>query len=236
MEDVQKLLKRMVVSSINAREVENMRVSRLLHDQVGQVLTAVGLHMDVLNLDFRQQVPEITARIREIQGHLDEAVKQVRALSYDLNPAVVERAGLEAAMERLVGRCRSQFKGTLRMFYNLEERPPREVANAWYKIAEHGLDNAIAHAEANSIEVHFRKRKNLMVMEVRDDGRGFDPDDAAMHNPGLGLLLIQHYASQAPIRVLLRSRPEHGTLLRSTYMIGGPDPTEPPEFRGPDAL
>ncbi|HYO79763.1 MAG TPA: histidine kinase [Bryobacteraceae bacterium] len=224
MSEAQGLLKRMMVSAINSREVENSRVSRLLHDQVGQVLSAVGLQLDVLKLDLRDRIPEITDRVREIQIHLDDAVKQVRALSYDLNPAVVERAGLEAALERLIGRCRSRFPGSLRLFYDMPDRPPLPIANAWYKIAELALENAIQHAEAKSIEVHVHRRRNLMVLEVRDDGRGFDPQDTDAHSPGLGLLLIEHYASQVPIRVLLRSRPGHGTLLRSTYIAEGGEP------------
>ena len=106
MPESQSLLKRMIVSAINAREVESERVSRLLHDEVGQVLSAVGLHLDVLKLDFKEQAPEIVGRVHEIQQILDHAVKQVRSLSYDLNPAVVERAGLHAALERLVGEVR----------------------------------------------------------------------------------------------------------------------------------
>src|SRR4051795_4632974 len=77
MTESQRFLQRMIVSTINAREVESNRVSRLLHDEVGQVLSAVGLLMDVLRLDFSKQVPEITDRIREIQKMLDDAVEQV---------------------------------------------------------------------------------------------------------------------------------------------------------------
>src|SRR3982750_2107709 len=97
-ETPQQFLKRMIVSAINAREVENARVSRLLHDQVGQVLSAVGLQLDVLKLDFRNQVPELTDRIHDIQKILDEAVQLIRTLSYDLNPSIVERAGLHSAL------------------------------------------------------------------------------------------------------------------------------------------
>src|SRR3954451_17984109 len=104
MTESQRFLQRMIVSTINARDVESNRVSRILHDEVGQVLSAVGLQMDVLKLDYKAQVPDIVARIHEIQHMLEHAVEQVRALSYDLNPAVVERAGFFSAMDRLAGR------------------------------------------------------------------------------------------------------------------------------------
>src|SRR5918998_1739834 len=118
MTESQRFFQRMIVSTINAREVESNRVSRLLHDEVGQVLSAVGLHLDVLKLDFKEQIPEIVGRLNEIQKFLDAAVMQVRALSYDLNPAVVERAGLQLALDRLVGRMRSEFNGSIRFLFD----------------------------------------------------------------------------------------------------------------------
>src|SRR3954447_25317528 len=147
MTESQRFLHRMIVSTINAREVESNRVSRILHDDVGQVLSAVGLLLDVMKLDFRNQVPDITDRVNEIQKMLDHAVKEVRSLSYDLNPSVVERAGLQMALDRLVGRYREKFAGSLRYLYDSSVRVPLAVGNAWYKIAELALDNAVTHGE-----------------------------------------------------------------------------------------
>ena len=217
MTDSQRFLQRMIVSTINAREVESNRVSRLLHDEVGQVLSAVGLLMDVLRLDFSKQVPEITDRIREIQKMLDDAVEQVRALSYDLNPSVVERAGLQSALDRLVGRFRGQFAGSIRYLYDSSIRVPLPVGNAWYKIAELALKNAIQHSGATRIEMHVRRMQKNAMIEVRDNGKGFSLVDAKVNPQGLGLLLIEHYASIAPILVDIKSAPGKGSTVRSIY-------------------
>jgi two-component system sensor histidine kinase UhpB len=156
MDESQHILTRLLMSTINAREVESNRVSRALHDDVGQVLSAVGLQLGVLKLDFQGRVPELTDRINEIQGILDQAVRQVRALSYDLNPAVVERAGLQSSLDRLVERYREEFKGSVRILYDSSVRVPLPVGNAWYKIAELALKNAATHSQATRIEVHVR--------------------------------------------------------------------------------
>lgn len=219
----QSSLKRMIVSVINAREMESNRVSRLLHDEVGQVLSAVGLQLDVLKLDFKAQVPELVDRIREIQQMLDQAVTQVRALSYDLNPAVVEKAGLQSALDRLVGRYRSDFTGSLRFTYDSSVRPPLDVANAWYKIAELALENAVQHAQASKIEVSIRPTPKGSVLEIRDDGCGFSREDASVRTPGLGLLLVEHYATQAPIHVDVKSSPGKGTTVRCSHAVVGPE-------------
>ena len=217
MTESQRFLQRMIVSTINARDVESNRVSRILHDEVGQVLSAVGLLLDVLKLDFRSQVPELTDRVYEIQKLLDHAVQQVRSLSYDLNPSVVERAGLQMALDRLVGRYREQFAGSLRYLYDSSVRVPLAVGNAWYKIAELALENAITHADPTRIEVHVRRAQKNSVIEVKDNGKGFSPIEAKVNPKGLGLLLIEHYSSQTPISVDVKSAPGKGTTVRSSY-------------------
>jgi len=217
MTESQRFLQRMIVSTINARDVESNRVSRLLHDEVGQVLSAVGLLLDVLKLDYRSQIPELTERVHEIQKMLENAVQQVRSLSYDLNPSVVERAGLQMALDRLVGRYRGQFAGSLRYLYDSTVRVPLRIGNAWYKIAELALENARAHADATRIEIHVRNAQKKVMIEVRDNGKGFSLFEAKSNPKGLGLLLIEHYAAQAPIEVDIKSSPGKGTIVRSIY-------------------
>src|SRR5215212_1530866 len=124
MTDPQQLLTRMLVSTITAREVDSDRVSGTLHEEVGQVLSAVGLQLDVLRLDFQEQVPEIAPRTMEIQKMLEQAMSEVRALSYDLNPAMVERVGLHNALDRLVGRVRTRFSGGIRFLFDSSIRVP----------------------------------------------------------------------------------------------------------------
>lgn len=217
MTETPQFLKRMIVSAINAREVESARVSRLLHDEVGQVLSAVGLQMDVLKLDYRGQIPEITERIHEIQKMLDQAVRQVRTLSYDLNPSIVERAGLQSALDRLVGRFRTGFNGSIRFSYDPLVRVPADVANVWYKIAEIATENSVQHSGAQRIELMIRSTSRQFIMEIRDDGCGFAAEEAADKAPGLGLLLMEHYATQVPITVDLKSKPGKGTVVRSSW-------------------
>src|SRR3977135_1826563 len=184
MTESQRILTRMLVSTINARELESNRVSRLLHDEVGQVLSAVGLQLDVLKLDFQKDVPELVQRTKEIQQMLDQAVRQVRSLSYDLNPAVVERAGLQFAMDRLIGRFRTQFPGSLRFLYDSSVRVPLEGGKAWDKTAELTLENSLKQAQATQVNVHVRPTPKAITLEIRDNGIGFSIVDAKLQSSG----------------------------------------------------
>jgi signal transduction histidine kinase len=177
--------------------------------------------LDVLKLDFRDRLPEITDRLKEIQQMLDQAVQQVRALSYHLDPAVVERAGLQSALERLAGRMQEQFSGSIRFLFDPSIRIPLPVANAWYKIAELALDNAIKHSGAAKIEMYVKSSQKSAVMEIRDNGSGFSISEAREQPSGLGLLLIEHYASQAAVSIDFKTAPGKGTVIRTAYDPAG---------------
>jgi signal transduction histidine kinase len=222
MTDPQRLLTRMLVSAINAREQESDRVSRILHDEVGQVLSAVGLQLDALKLDYQDQVPDIVASTNKVQAMLEQAMSEVRALSYDLNPAVVERVGLQFALDRLIGRFRNRFPGSLRFLFDSSVRVPLNVGNAWYKIAEHAIENAIRHSQAGKIEVHVRPTAKSIALEVRDNGLGFSLLDAKLQSAGLGLLLMEHYAAQTGLDLQIVTEPGKGTSVKSCYEVTAP--------------
>jgi len=80
---------RMLVAAVHECEKELARVSSLLHDEVSQVLSAIGLQLDVLRMDFQDRAPEIADRTAEIQNMLEQVINQLRELSYELNPSIV---------------------------------------------------------------------------------------------------------------------------------------------------
>ena len=207
----------MFIALAASRELEGARVARILHDEVGQVLSAVGLHLDVLRLDLQDRVPEITARTGEIQQMLELAMTQVRGLSYELNPAIVERAGLQFALERLCGKYRETFRGNLRLQYDNAIRVPLTVGNAIYKISELALENAVAHARATQIEVVARPANSGTTVEIRDNGRGFDPEKLNPESSGLGLMLMEHHGLQPGVQFKLKSSPGIGTVVKIHY-------------------
>ena len=104
-----------------------------LHDDVGQVLSAIGLQLDVLRMDLRAKAPEIVDRTAEIQQLLGAVVERLRNLSYELNPSIVERAGFQFALDRLIGRYRDEFHGSIRFLFDSAVRLPTASATMLYK-------------------------------------------------------------------------------------------------------
>ena len=215
MTEQQRLLTRMLVSAVNARQLESDRVSRRLHDEVGQVLSAVGLQMDALKLEHQSRTPAIIEEVNQIQGLLERAMTEVRALSYDLNPAVVERVGLQNALDRLVGRMRGRSAVSIRYLYDSSVRVPIDVANTWYKIAEQALENCVIHASASKIELQVKPAGKNLIMEVRDNGVGFLVEQVRSDSLGIGLMLMDHYAAQVGVQLSILSTPAKGTTVRA---------------------
>jgi signal transduction histidine kinase len=202
---------------MNAREEEGARVSRILHDEVGQVLSAIGLQLDLLRMDLNENVAGSSRRIVDIQKVLETAVAQVRDLSYELNPSVVERTGLQFALDRLAGRYRKDFEGSIRLMFDSSVRLPLEVATAVYKIAEQALENAVKHSGATRIEILVKPGKQGVTLEIRDNGSGFPPDRQVRETKGLGLHLMRHHAAQSGLRFSVASIPEQGTIVRAIF-------------------
>ena len=155
----QPALAQMLFAAINEHEAALGRVSRLLHDDVSQVLSAVGLQLDAMRMDFRAEAPGIEERAAEIQNMLEQVIEQLRDISNELNPSVVERAGLQFALDRLAGKIRKNFTGALRLHFDSAAHVPTTIAKTFYKIAECAVDNALARPRCSMIEIQVKRAR-----------------------------------------------------------------------------
>jgi PAS domain S-box-containing protein len=208
-------LRHTVLSALKAQEFERTMVSKFLHDSVGQNLTALGLQLDLIRMDLETISPDTCKRIGEIQKLLEEMMESVREYSYELNPSTVERAGLRPALDRLAGRIRARFPGSLRLNVDPSLKLDPKLASALYQILQEGVENAVQHSGCSAIEIAVKSTRTGTVLEVRDNGRGFDPADLVSGRRGLGLLSMEHYAAQAGLELTISSTREAGTTVRA---------------------
>ncbi len=213
-------LRSALVQAVREREVERTHIARVLHDEVGQILSAVGLHLDVLQLDLKDKVPDIASRTAEIQGILENAVEQVRRLSHELCPEPVERAGLGNALRRLAGRSEQRTQAEVSLECSGAASLPAGVGMALYRIAEQALDNAIRHSGARRIWIVLRMNGCGTTLEVRDNGRGFDTVRSRLRPAGIGVMLMESYARDFDLKLELASIPGRDTIVRATYKSG----------------
>jgi signal transduction histidine kinase len=208
-------LRHTVLGALKAQEFERTMVSRFLHDSVGQNLTALGLQLDLIRMDLESISPDTCNRIGDIQKLLEEMMGSVREYSYELNPSTVERAGLRPALDRLAGRIRMRFPGVLRVNVDPSLKLDPKLASTLYQILQEGVENAVQHSGCSTIEIAVKSTRTGTVLEVRDNGRGFDPADLVSGRRGLGLLSMEHYAAQAGLELTITSTRETGTTVRA---------------------
>jgi signal transduction histidine kinase len=208
-------LRHTVMGALKAQEFERAMVSKFLHDSVGQNLTALGLQLDLVRMDMESVSPDAFQRIGDIQKLLGEMMERVREYSYELNPATVERAGLRPALDRLAERVRGRFSGSLRLNVDPSLKLDPKLASALYQILQEAVENAVQHSGCSVLEIAVKSTRTGTVMEVHDNGRGFDPADLVSGRRGLGLLSMEHYAAQAGLELAIASTREDGTTVRA---------------------
>ena len=203
---------------IEAQEDERRRIARELHDQIGQVLTAVKMNLHAVQLVCNTK--EAGAHIKDNVEAVDEALRLVRDLSVDLRPPLLDDLGLVTALEWYVDRYAKRTRVAAEVVIDLKdpnERFSREVETACFRIAQEALTNVARHARANSVWLRLRKKSNVLYLLVKDDGVGFDPQALRKRAPRaatLGLLGMQERAHAAGGQVEIISTISKGTEIR----------------------
>ena len=209
----QPVLAQKLFAAMHEHEAVLARVSRLLHDDVSQILSAVGLQLDALRMDFREQAPAMDRRTVEIQELLEQAIEQLRDISSELNPSIVERAGLQFALDRLAGKVRSRFSGTLRLHFDASLRVPTVLAKAFYKMAECAVDVALAEG-CSLIDIYVKRSQGEYVLEITDNGSAETHPDADT----LGRLLLDYYASKNHVTMKVQQTGK-GRFIRASFPL-----------------
>ncbi len=196
---------------IEAREEESSRIGRVLHDEIGQLLTAAGLHLDAA----RQCSPgeEQRRQLDEAQEVFERLIDVVRELSHSLPPATVERVGLSFALEQLVAGYRHDGAPRIRLMHDPRARVDARSAQAMFRIAESALDNAVQHSGAPLIEILLRPTAKGVLLEIKDGGRGFDAAKELREPSGIGLLLMRHSAERGGLKYSVASTEGGSTIV-----------------------
>ena len=168
---------------LSAQEAERTRIAAGLHDEVGQVLTGVLLHLDSLvgatDRERRAAVDETKAAVRQT---LDE----VRRIARELRPEMLEHLGLVSALTELSRRFGEQSGLRIERRF-ADQLPPlsNDAELAVYRVAQESLTNVARHAQASRVDLALEPGADSVVLRVVDDGRGFDRAAAANGHGGL---------------------------------------------------
>jgi signal transduction histidine kinase len=205
-------LRKLSQSLAKAQEEERRNLSRELHDQVGQMLTA--LSMELGNLEELRSTPG-----EEFAGHLEEAKKlnqetlrTVRSISSGLRPSVLDELGLAPALQWQAREFSRRSGVPVDLLLDGDLEVPDEHRTCVYRIVQEALTNAARHARAKSIRVTLHGGGEALSLAIEDDGLGFDVQ--RVRGRGLGLLNIEERVRELGGHVQFLSAPNRGTLMR----------------------
>lgn len=199
-----------------AREAEAARISRELHDEIGQLLTSLKLDLARLKADGSGNAPGAPALAREVEsmnGRIASAIDFVRRISSELRPSVLDKLGLASALEWQAREIETRTGLTVHVdAEELEPGPPEPVAVTLFRIAQEALTNVVRHAGAGAVEVMLARRGDAILLEISDDGAGI-PDDAVDSRDSLGIVGMRERAMLIGARLTITSHSAAGTTV-----------------------
>jgi PAS domain S-box-containing protein len=211
-------LQRLSAQIIHAQEVERKRISQELHDQVGQALTAMSINLAEIDKTLpSENTPATTERVAETRALADQILEQIRELSLDLRPTMLDDLGLVPTLRWYVNRYAKrlgieiEFEAT-----DFEERLAAEVETALYRIVQEALTNVARHAQANRVHVRLECKASTVAALIEDNGQGFKVEEIVgpeAPERGAGLLGIRERVTSLGGRFSVHSHPGQGTRL-----------------------
>ena len=193
-------------------EQETRRIAHALHDDAGQLLAVVFIALD----DCVRDLPPVAqARLQQVRAHLDRVEEQLRHLSHELRPTILDDLGLVPALEFLADGVSRRAGLPITVEGGTEGRLPVPVETALYRCAQEGLTNVTKHAKATRVRIQLLRETQEIRCVIRDDGIGFDLPAilAQKGDRGLGLIGIQERVKALHGTLQVTTAPGQGTVL-----------------------
>jgi signal transduction histidine kinase len=198
---------------LSVQEEERRRLAIELHDELGQILTAVKINLG-----------STPAQLDDALETVDRAMQTVRDLALDLRPAMLDDLGLAAALRWYADRFAQQARVQTHLAIGEVPHLDSSIATACFRVAQEALTNVLRHAGAANVSIELTRAPAELTLSVRDDGAGFDVASArerAARGASLGLIGMEERASLAGGSLEIRSAPGQGTDVRARFPLGG---------------
>jgi signal transduction histidine kinase len=203
-----------------AQEEERRTISRELHDEVGQMLTAMRMELGTLDRLRASDSAEFGAAVAQLKGLAERSLRLIRDIAAGLRPSLLDDLGLGPALQKQA-REFSKRTGTpvsVTLDGSADELSDRQRTYV-YRIVQEALTNCSKHAHSHHVSIQLSDRNGATELTVVDDGIGFDPAQSA--HSGLGLIGIEERVRELGGTIRIQSSPGHGTSLHVTIPANG---------------
>lgn len=210
---------------LEGQEEERRRISRDIHDGIGQLLTALKFKVEAINL--ASNMPERENKVGETKALLDQVIREVRRVSFNLNPSALSDYGLVPVTKRFCAEA-SRLSDKKVLFENRTgfiNRMDKSVETNLYRIIQEAVNNAIKYAQADEIRVIFNHKAHYLNVEIVDNGVGFDYhkylERENINGRGLGIFNMQERTSFINGTFEITSEIGKGTQINIHLPISG---------------
>ncbi|MFZ5857482.1 MAG: histidine kinase [Chloroflexota bacterium] len=200
---------------------ERNRIARELHDSVTQLLYGISLISTAATRSVgKGNVSQVQESLSEIKDNAMQALQEMRLLILELNPPLLQKHGLVAALKASLESIESRAGLETALRADGVDRLPRSIEPDIYRIAMEALNNLVRYARAKKVTVDLQTRSNWVILDIRDNGVGFDLE-SVRNGGGMGIHNMEQRAHRLGGRLEITSRPGDGTRIKAEIPLLG---------------
>jgi signal transduction histidine kinase len=200
------LQKQNLTAEISAMERERSRIAADLHDEIGAYLSLAKSKFTNLEIVSTTDVTEYG----EIEALLDNSLKRIREISFDLMPASLLRKGLLSGIKEYISFVNKSIPIEIALVGEVDATMPEWKFIHIYRMIQEMIQNAIKHSEATEILIVFEQQSELSVLKLSDNGKGFDFESASQNSKGLGIRSLRNRAELINGKLFVQSTKRQG--------------------------
>ncbi len=202
-------------------EEERTRISREIHDELGQALTALKLDLSSIRRSLVSDgLSEQSAKVHEIERAVNRIIRTMRKISTELRPGILDELGVAAAIEWMARDFQNRTGIGCKVAVQAVDTISDTVrATAIFRVVQEALTNVMRHAAASQVNVSLEKVDDTLIVEVRDNGIGI-LEGRIVDSKSLGLIGIRERVLLLGGEAVIRGKPGEGTLVRVTLPVG----------------
>jgi signal transduction histidine kinase len=217
LEKQQTLLRNFSRQVIEVQEAERRHLARELHDEIGQALTGAKINLQSI---VGTASDATLLRLQETTAIIDRLLAQVRQISLNLRPSILDDLGLVPALRSLLDE--QGRRASVAVHFSAASMPENldpEIQTTCFRIAQEAITNAVRHANATKIDVDLRCENGKLRLQIRDNGIGFDVESVRARPVGLGLIGITERAALVDGHARVVSSLGKGTTIKVLFLL-----------------
>ncbi len=196
----------------NSREEERINIAREIHDELGQMATAIKIDVSWMKKKITGENEDVKIKMDETIAQLSEMVNTIRRIAQELRPSILDNLGLTAAIEWYCGDFQKRTNIQCKFDNEVGDlNLPDNIKTNLFRICQESLTNIMRHANATQAECTIQKQKRKIILTITDNGKGFD---TMQKTKSLGLLGMQERAFLINAELKIESSKNHGTTIR----------------------